>query len=339
MSESYLVTGGSGFLGSALVRRLVREGKRVRVLDNNLRGHLGRLEEVRNDVEFLEGDIRDPETVARAVQYMDVVCHLAFVNGTEYFYTVPELVLEVGVKGILNVVDGCLKHGVKQLVLASSSEVYQEPDVIPTDESVSMCIPDPLNPRYSYAAGKLISEIIALNYGRRHFERVTVFRPHNVYGPDMGWEHVIPQFVSRIKQACESAEGPIELRIQGDGRQTRAFVFVDDFIDAIMLLLRDGEHLGIYHIGSMEEVSIETVAHLIGEYFDRHIVLKNGEPALGGTARRCPDTRKIAALGYRPKWRLRDGIHVTAKWYAENQHKAPRNHSKQEDPRWQLTHA
>ena len=92
---------------------------------------------------------------------MDSVCHLAFINGTKYFYSMPELVLDVGVKGIVNVVDGCLKHGVGELVVASSSEVYHEPAVVPTDETVPLCIPDPLNPRYSYAAGKLISEIIA----------------------------------------------------------------------------------------------------------------------------------------------------------------------------------
>ena len=187
MSKSYLVTGGSGFLGSALVRRLVPLGCRVRVLDNNLRGHVGRLQAVHGEFEFIEGDIRDPEAVERAVKGMDSVCHLAFVNGTEYFYSRPELVLDVGVKGIVNVVDACLKHGIGELIVASSSEVYHEPHTVPTDETVPLCIPDPLNPRYSYAAGKLISEIIALNYGRARFERVLVFRPHNVYGPDMGW--------------------------------------------------------------------------------------------------------------------------------------------------------
>src|SRR5205823_5032798 len=131
-------------------------------------------------IEFYEGDIRNPEAVAKAVEGVDAVCHLAFVNGTEYFYSMPELVLEVGVKGIMNVVDACLKNNVGELVLASSSEVYHEPALIPTDESVSMCVPDPLNPRYSYAAGKLISEIVALNYGRTRFGRVIVFRPHNV---------------------------------------------------------------------------------------------------------------------------------------------------------------
>jgi nucleoside-diphosphate-sugar epimerase len=335
MTKSYLVTGGTGFLGSALVRRLVRTGHRVRVFDNNSRGDVAGLDDIRGEIEFLEGDIRDPAAVAGAVCGVDSVCHLAFVNGTKYFYSMPELVLDVGVKGIVNVVDGCLKHGVGELVVASSSEVYHEPAVVPTDETVPLCIPDPLNPRYSYAAGKLISEIIALNYGRTRFERVLVFRPHNVYGPAMGTEHVIPEFISRIKAAIqEGAPDPLRFPIQGSGKQTRAFVYIDDFIDGLMLVLEKGEHLGLYHIGNTEEVTIESLARLVAEYFERRIAVMPSEGALGGTPRRCPDIHKIARLGYLPKWPLRDGLRITAKWYDEHSGDAPRI---PEDKRWQPT--
>lgn len=337
MTKSYLVTGGSGFLGSALVGRLVKLGHRVRVLDNQLRGSLRRLKQVQNDVEFIEGDIRDFETVCRAVRGVDSVCHLAFVNGTEFFYSHPELVLDVGVKGIIHVVDACVKHGVGELVLASSSEVYQEPDVIPTDETVALTIPDPLNPRYSYAGGKLISELIALNYGRTRFERVLVFRPHNVYGPDMGWEHVIPQFVVRMKAACKDPIDPVRFTIQGTGKQSRAFVFIDDFIDGLMLVLAKGEHLGIYHIGTMEEVTIEVLARMVGEYFGRKVAVLPSEPALGGCTRRCPDLHKIAALGYLPKRTLREGLDITASWYDMNcEDAALRDGSLVQDARWQV---
>ena len=335
--KSYLVTGGTGFLGTALVRRLVDHARRVRVFDNNSRGHVDGLDDIRGDIEFLEGDIRDAEAVARAVQGVDSVCHLAFVNGTKYFYSMPELVLDVGVKGIVNVVDGCLKHGVGELVVASSSEVYHEPATVPTDETVPLCIPDPLNPRYSYAAGKLISEIVALNYGRTHFERVLVFRPHNVYGPAMGTEHVIPEFIARLKAAIkEGVADPVRFPIQGSGKQTRAFVYVEDFIDGLMLVLEKGEHLGVYHIGSTEEVTIESLARLVAEYFGRRIAVMPSEGALGGTPRRCPDIHKMARLGYLPKWSLREGLRVTAKWYDEHGDDAPRV---PEDKRWQPTSA
>ena len=131
-----------------------------------------------------------PPQVEKATQGMDEVHHLAFVNGTEFFYSQPDLVLDVGVRGMVNVIDACRKHGIGTLVLASSSEVYQTPPKVPTDETAPLAIPDPLNPRYSYGGGKLISELMAINYGRKYFNRVLIFRPHNVYGPDMGWEHV-----------------------------------------------------------------------------------------------------------------------------------------------------
>ncbi len=144
--SSILVTGGSGFIGSALVKALVRDGHSVRVLDDNSRGAPRRLKEVEDDVEFIGGDIRDPAVVARAVRGVDEVHHLAFVNGTEFFYSAPELVLDVGVKGMINVIDACRSEGVGKLILASSSEVYQTPPQVPTDEHAPLQVPDPTNP-------------------------------------------------------------------------------------------------------------------------------------------------------------------------------------------------
>ena len=251
IGRSCLVTGGTGFLGSALTRRLIADGARVRVLDNNSRGRAARLADLDGRFEYVEGDIRDAATVDRACQGIDVLCHLAFINGTEFFYSKPDLVLDVAVKGMANVLDAALRHRVPELMVMSSSEVYHEPARVPTDETVPLTIPDCLNPRYSYAAGKMISEVMALNSGR-HFERVTIVRPHNVYGPDMGDEHVIPQFVARMKSLAGRPANPIPFKIQGTGLQTRSFVFVDDFIDGLMLVLEHGEHLGIYHVGTTE---------------------------------------------------------------------------------------
>jgi nucleoside-diphosphate-sugar epimerase len=324
MMKTYLVTGGAGFLGSALVRRLVREGIRVRVFDNQSRGRFDRLADVADSIDYVSGDIRNPAEVERAVKGVDSVCHLAFVNGTGFFYTKPELVLEVGVKGIVNVLDACLQHNVSELVLASSSEVYAEPAAVPTSENVALSIPDPTNPRWSYSAGKIISEMMAINYGRTRLRRVLIFRPHNVYGPDMGWEHVIPQFVLRMHKLA-STPGTVRFPIQGTGTQTRSFVFVDDFIDGLLAMLRAGRHLNIYNIGTQEEVSIADLAHRIGDLFGRRIEVVPGPPAAGGTSRRCPDIKKIAALGYTPRIPLREGLAITAKWYRDNAHLAPAN--------------
>jgi nucleoside-diphosphate-sugar epimerase len=318
MQKSYLVTGGTGFIGSALVRRLVRAGHRVRVVDSNLRGNPKRLQDVLAQIDLVEADIRDPAAVRSACVGMDAVVHLAYINGTEFFYTKPELVLDVAVSGMMNVLNGCRETGVPELVLASSSEVYQTPPGIPTDETVPLSVPDPLNPRYSYGGGKIISELLAINYGRAYLERVIIFRPHNVYGPDMGHEHVIPQFLMRLKQLCKEPDDPIRFPIQGTGKESRSFVFVDDFTDGLMRVLEQGEHLGIYNIGTMEEVTIERLAQLVADYYGRRIEVVPGELTRGSTARRCPDITKLSRLGYQPRYSLREGLAITARWYDQN---------------------
>lgn len=316
--KTYLVTGGAGFLGSALVRRLVRLGHRVRVLDNQSRGSIQRLEDVQKAVLFIDADIRDAEAVSRATQGVDCVCHLASVNGTVFFYAKPELVLEVGIRGILNVLDACRSHHVGELVLVSSSEVYQTAPSIPTPETVPLVIPDPHNPRYSYAAAKLISEIMAIHYGRAYFQRVILVRPHNVYGPDMGSEHVIPQFILRMRALRGGAVDPLPFPIQGTGRETRAFVYIDDFIEGFLVAMERGEHFGIYNIGTTQELTVEEVATQVGRYFGRRIAIQPSAVARGSPPRRCPDIRKLMGLGYAPRIRFQEGLPIVAKWYEEH---------------------
>jgi len=320
-----LVTGGSGFIGSALVKALVAAGHRVRVLDDNSRGRPRRLTDVEKVIEFIAGDIRDASAVEHAMQGMDEVHHLAFVNGTEFFYSMPELVLDVGVRGMVNVIDACRKCNVGRLVLASSSEVYQTPPRVPTDESAPLSIPDPLNPRYSYGGGKLISELMAINYGRKFFERVLIFRPHNVYGPDMGFEHVIPQFALRLRELVqEQPSGKLHFKIQGSGQDTRSFCFIDDLVAGVLAMRELGEHLGIYHVGTMDEVAIAELAQRMAKLAGREIELIAGPLVAGGTPRRCPDISKLAKLGYKPRMSLDEGLKATLDWYWRNAKLAPK---------------
>jgi nucleoside-diphosphate-sugar epimerase len=324
VSARVLVTGGSGFIGSALVKALLRAGETVRVLDDNSRGALRRLREVERDVDFVNGDIRDAAAVDAAMRGIEEVHHLAFVNGTATFYSAPDLVLDVGVKGIVNVIDGCRRHGVGRLILASSSEVYQSPPHVPTDERAPLVVPDPLNPRLSYGAGKMISEMMVINHGRKHFERVLIFRPHNVYGPDMGFDHVIPQFAVRLKRAAAAqASGPVPFPIQGSGAETRSFCHIDDLVAGVMIMREKGAHLGIYHIGTMEEVSIADLARRMARIAGREIALAPSAVLAGSTPRRCPDISKLAALGYTPRVPLDEGLPSTLEWYWDHESMAP----------------
>ena len=322
----YLVTGGTGFIGSAVVKALIKKGHKVRILDNQSRGSMRRLQDVKGKFEFINGDIRDPNIVEKACRGIDCVIHLAYINGTEFFYSKPELVLEVAVKGMVNVLDGCLKNNVDEIFLASSSEVYQTPSKIPTPENVPLLVPDPLNPRYSYGGGKIISELLTLNYGRKFFKRAVVFRPHNVFGPDMGWEHVIPQLTLRVKKIIEKNNTKqISLPIQGTGKETRAYIYIDDFVEGLLKVLEKGIHLEIYNIGSMEEMSIRNLVVGIGRCFQKKIRLLPGVLSKGSTPRRCPDTTKLKKIGFNKKLNLNDGLQKTVEWYNAFAHLQTRN--------------
>ena len=315
-----LVTGGTGFIGSSLVRALVQAGAQVRSLDNDSRGAIGRLGDAAALVERVTGDIRDATVVRNAVRGVDCVCHLAYINGTEFFYTRPELILEVATKGMMNVLDACMAENVRELVLASSSEVYQGPAMIPTHENVALTVPDVLNPRFSYGGGKIICELLAVNYGRKFFDRTLIVRPHNVYGPDMGAEHVIPQFVLRLKEMIErQPHGIIEFPIQGTGEETRAFIYIDDFTRALFRVMDQGERLGIYHIGTDREISIRELAYLVGRACGRDIQVVPGPLLAGSTPRRCPDIGKLRRIGFDPAVSLEEGVRRTAAWYLTNQ--------------------
>jgi nucleoside-diphosphate-sugar epimerase len=326
--KTYVVTGGTGFIGSALVRRLVAAGHRVRVLDDNSRGAIRKLGDAAGAIELFAGDIRDLSAVKNAIRGADCVCHLAYINGTEFFYSKPELVLEVAVKGMVNVLDACVEHGVREFILASSSEVYQTPPLIPTPENVPLSVPDVLNPRYSYGGGKIISELLLINYGRKFFDRAMIFRPHNVYGPDMGTEHVIPQFIIRMKALAAEPrrEAVIDFPIQGTGRETRAFVYISDLVDGVMHILDQGEHLGVYHIGTAAETSIADLAHSVARCFGCEIRIVPGELRAGGPLRRCPDITRMRALGYEPRVSLEQGLTATVDWYRRHTADQPSRH-------------
>jgi dTDP-glucose 4,6-dehydratase/UDP-glucose 4-epimerase len=281
------------------------------------------LSEVADDIEFVCADIRDEAAVVRAAEGMESVLHLAYVNGTEFFYTKPQMVLDIAIRGMLNVLDACKINGIGELIFASSSEVYQTPPHIPTAEDAPLVVPDVMNPRYSYGGGKLAGELMAVNFGRTEFERVIIFRPHNVYGPDMGWEHVIPQFALRaIKAVASQPEGVIRFPIRGDGLQTRAFCHITDFIDALSKVIDKGHHLNVYHLGNPEELTVAQVAAQVVGWFGRELELVPSEAPTGECNRRCPDISKLRALGFEPRVPFSMGIRETVAWYNNNAHLA-----------------
>lgn len=314
MHRNILVTGGTGFIGSHLVRALSLRGDKVRVLDNDSRGSRNNIGDLVNKIELCFGDIRNPETVRSAMKGIHTVCHLAAINGTENFYKYPNDVLEVAIKGAINVVDACRAEGVKEILFFSTSEVYHNPPRLPADEKVPLLIPDNMNPRYSYSAGKIASEMLLLH--SHHFDKVRIIRPHNIYGPAMGHAHVIPQFILRLNDLVKHyPHGNIPFKIQGTGQETRAFLYISDLTAGTLKVMDEAPPITVVHLGSEEEISIEQLAFKIAEFFGRSLLIVPGKLAEGSPSRRCPDIALAKTFGFSPRIRLEEGIRKTIGWY------------------------
>jgi nucleoside-diphosphate-sugar epimerase len=316
MNKTYLVTGGTGFIGSSIVKKLLSLKKNVFVFDNNQRGDVNRLAGLGSKLKFIKGDIRIFKDLNKIPKNIDCILHLAYVNGTENFYTKPYEVLDIGVKGMINILDFAIKNSIKNFVLFSSSEVYQNPKQIPTPEKVEMVIPNVMNPRYCYGGGKIISELMAVNYGKKYFKRLLVIRPHNVYGPDMGNHHVIPQIVSKL--IFKIKQNNVNLKIQGTGKETRSFIYIDDFVDAFLAILNKGKHLEIYNIGNNDEIKISSLVKIIANKIGINIKINVGKLKLGSPLRRCPSIIKIKKLGYKQKINLSEGLDKVIDWHQSN---------------------
>ena len=303
-NKSFLVTGGTGFIGSSICELLIQRGHKVTVFDNNSRGSLKRLLSLNNKLKFIKGDIRDKSKVFKSLKNINAVIHLAYINGTKYFYEKPDLILDVAVKGLVNIFDGCKKYNIKELYLASSSEVYQTPLKVPTKEDEPLKVPDINNPRYSYGGGKVLTELMGVHYGKKFFKKLIIFRPHNVYGADMGNEHVIPEIISKIRKIKKNKS----LKIQGSGNEIRSFIFIKDFVKAFSCLLSKGKHLQIYNIGTSKSMKIKELVHRISKIMKKKIVIKTTPLRKGGTKIRMPDITKIKKLGFKPKYSIEQGL-------------------------------
>jgi len=296
-----LITGGLGFIGSHIAKSLLNQKKKVVVFDNLSRGKLLNINKNKN-LKIIIGDIRKIADLEKCFRKVHTVIHCAAINGTKNFYEKPIDVLEIGTLGIINLLKLSKKKNVKNFFLASSSEVYHLPSKIPTDENIKLSIPDVFNPRFSYGASKIISEQLSIYYGKKFFKKTIIFRPHNVYGPQMGNDHVIPELINKLRKNNKIVS------IQGTGKETRSFIYIDDFITGFNLLLKKGKNLNIYNIGTQERVGILDLAKTIFKNMHINPIVKKINLAKGGTPHRCPDIKKIKKLGFRQKYSLNNGI-------------------------------
>lgn len=312
--DNILITGGLGFIGRNLAISLSKKNN-VKILDNSFRKNFSDIK-FPNKIKIIKGDIKNPKTLSKCLKNVDTVFHLAFINGTKYFYSKPKLVLDVGIKGTLALFDQIEKSNVKKVILASSSEIYQTPKKIPTPEEIEGLVPDVKNPRYSYGSAKLICEILLLHYLKKKNLKKIIFRPHNIYGPAMGFEHVIPEMIKKmIIKSKKLKNKNIIIKIQGSGLETRSFCFIEDAVNAIELISRKGKNNGIYNIGTTEEINIKNLTQRIAKNLNLNLKIKKGNLMKGSTLRRKPDISKIKIMGYKNKMNLNSGLKITVDWY------------------------
>lgn len=317
--NTVLITGGAGFIGHHLVRSLSMNNK-VLVLDNYSRGEKTRLNEISHNIEIKFCDIQRYEEIISVTEGYEIstVYHLAAINGTENFYKIPIEIMDVGILGCMNMLKFMVDREIKKGVFASSAEVYQESAIIPTPEMVPLVVPDVTNPRYSYGLSKIYTEYYAYQFGLANNLDISIFRPHNVYGPDMGLKHVVPELLMQLLKGSFSSE-KIEIRPKGSLDAKRAFCYVDDVVEGLKILTKKNRGVNVYNVGNTDVI-------IMRELLDNLSVLSNIPyelvPTLdthaGGTKLRCPDISKIKELGYNPKVSIVEGLSKTIDWYRRN---------------------
>lgn len=316
-----LITGGAGFIGYHLGKALSDQQHSVTLCDNFFRGKEDKeLADLcsRPQVRLVTCDLTRPDALQQIDGEYDYVYHLAAINGTRYFYEMPERVLRVNILALVNVLEGWTEGRWGKLLFASSSEVYAGTArtsgvEIPTPEEVLLVLDDLRNPRLSYAASKILGESLVINYARAHDLSATTVRYHNVYGPRMGGEHVIPEFCSRILDR----EDPFPIH---GAQESRAFCYVDDAVRATQLLMEcpaaDAQTINIGD--SHREVTMLELASLMFDLFDFHPSVDVHSAPAGSVKRRCPDISRVEDLtGYRPEMSLEMGLRKAFRWYEQ----------------------
>ena len=308
--RNILVIGADGFIGSACATQLSKQKNfNVVGVDNFVRHG-----SIRN-IDVKKVDASNKTELMPYIEEADVILNLAAINGTQNFYEMPKEVFEVSVTVPITIFNCLEELGAaaekKHVILFSSGEVYNEPASIPTDESVELVIKDITNPRFSYGGGKIVQELLGRYLFAESGFKVAIIRPHNVYGPNMGFQHVIPEFL--LRAITLKKENQSDFIIQGTGQETRAFCHISDFIKGLEIVIENMErstsNFDIFHIGFDDEISIKQLATLCCKAvsLENYSIITTALTK-GSTSRRCPDISKLQQLGYNPTFSLIEGI-------------------------------
>jgi len=309
--EKSLVTGGAGFIGSQLVRTLLDEGHEVIVLDNFTTGKKANLKEVMRDIQVLEGDVRDEETVERAVKGVDTIFHQAAFVSVPLSMKQPDECFEINVNGTRNILKFAALSGVRRVVLASSSAVYGDRKVYPLQENAPLITLSP------YAASKRANEVYGEMFTHAMNLDVVALRYFNVYGPrqspESDYAAVIPTFVTKSLEHNQ----PV---IYGDGSQSRDFIYVEDVARANLHAACSSQAAGeIINICTGEECTILHLWDIIRDLTESSQQPLFNEERPGDIKRSVGDPGKSReVMDFSPRVSLQDGIRKTMQWMSNH---------------------
>jgi UDP-glucose 4-epimerase len=310
MSELCLVTGGAGFIGSHLVEELVRQGRRVRVLDDFSTGLRGNLAHLHPSPEIVEGDVGDAAAVQGAVDGAGAIFHLAALASVQRSIEMPGDTHRVCASGTLHVLDAARRAGVRRVVYAASSSAYG----IPAGEVQSE--DDPLQPLSPYAAAKLAGELYAQSFTTSFALETVRLRFFNIFGPRQRADSPYSGVIALFAAALSNGKTPA---IFGDGQQSRDFTFVSDVVQALM---RAAETPGVsgrvYNIGTGRGTNLLELLAALNRQLGTNVAPRHA-PARAGDVRhsRADISRARRDLGYDPKVSFEDGLAQTLAWYRQ----------------------
>jgi len=304
--DRVLVTGGAGFLGSHLCDRLVARGDEVLALDNLLTGSLANIAHLKRHrrFAFVEHDVTEPFHAS-----VDRIFVLACPASPRRYQEDPVKTTLTSVLGTLNALRLGQKTGARVL-LASTSEVYGDPEVHPQPEGYRGAV-STTGPRACYDEGKRCAETLAMDFARRHRVEVRIARIFNTYGPRMDPDdgRIVSNFV------CQALEGR-DLTVYGDGNQTRSFCYVDDLIDGLVALMDHPSFTGPVNLGNPDEFTVRELAELVIDLIDRDVgIVRLPLPEDDPKMRRPVIELARRELGFRPKIRLREGLVRTIAYF------------------------
>jgi UDP-glucose 4-epimerase len=310
MIGTAVVTGAAGFIGSCLVDNLLREEFSVIGLDNLRTGTKANLAEAmtHKNFRFEQVDICSKDITSAVKESVDVVFHLAAISSPKFSLENPAEVNRVNVTGTLNTLELARKRDAKQFVLSSSAAVYGNPAFLPVKEDM------PLSPLSPYAASKIAAEMYCLSYGNLYKMTPTIFRYFNVFGPRQEYSEysgVIPIFINHALQNED-------ITIDGDGGQTRSFIFVDDVVRATYMGSQQQSHFtSTYNLSGTESISVLDLARLVKDLIPESTSKITFRDAREGDVRESLGSmeRTSKVLGFSPTVPFTMGLDRTVSWY------------------------